>query len=153
MRLFVAFEKFTTTCVSSAKKSVSFFWATAGRAQPADESIHNCRHRNSVCDLTLTYRCGHHKVKHSSKASWFSIAVRPRRCGEQDHSIQMIRESELHSIYGQKGQGWWLRVDWKSLDPHKRYSPESRTIHLTLYEIPSWPFILMNFLLALIFHP
>lgn len=40
--LFTVFERFTTTCVSSAKKSVSFFSTAAGRAPPADESIHSC---------------------------------------------------------------------------------------------------------------
>lgn len=51
--LFTVFKRFTTTCVSSAKKSVSFFsTAAAGRAPPADESIHNCsRGRSGMCEF------------------------------------------------------------------------------------------------------
>lgn len=43
------------TCVCSAKKSVSFLSAAAGRAPPADESIHNCStDTNSMCEFMTT---------------------------------------------------------------------------------------------------
>lgn len=46
----VGHEKTQQTCVSSAKKSVSFFSGSA-EVPPAEESIHSCsEERKSVCD-------------------------------------------------------------------------------------------------------
>lgn len=109
------FKRITTTCVSSSKKSVSFFsTAAAGRAPPAGESIHNCStDRSGVCEFPYiliwssqgqTFLC--------SLVFFHRHRLRNAGCNSQrDRSAQKLPGSERHSAFELKVFLAW--TGWK----------------------------------------